>query len=157
MEHILREFDSKRFGYKDINRTYTLLLVSMFARSYFVDANQGQTIRIESNKQYVLRCIEYIKSNFTEEISLEDICKRSTMSKSSFCSLFSQLTGHSFNTYLNMCRINKAKEYIKSGYNISAIYGLCGYNTFSTFHRNFKKVMGITPQEYKKIQRNKNK
>lgn len=157
MEHILKEFDSKRFGYKDISRMYTLLLVSMFARSYFIEANQSLPVRIESNKQYVLRCIEYIKTNFTEQISLEDICKRSTMSKGSFCSLFLQLTGYSFNTYLNMCRINKAKEYIKNGYNISAIYGFCGYNTFSTFHRNFKKIMGITPQEYKNIQRKSDK
>ena len=109
----------------------------MFARNYFEEEHNALPATIENNKQYVLRCVEYIKQNYTEDITLEEVCKRSAMSKSNFCNLFSELTGYSFNTYLNMCRIEKSKEYIKSDYNISVIYGLCGYNNFSTFHRNF--------------------
>lgn len=155
MAHILKEFTTKRFGYEETIRNYTLLLISMFARSYFEESGSTAPMIVENNKQYVLRCIEYIENNYTEDITLEEICKRSAMSKGNFCSLFSKLTGHSFNTYLNMCRIKKAKEYIEKGYNITVIYGLCGYSTFSTFHRNFKKIMGITPQEYKNIQNSK--
>lgn len=55
-----------------------------------------------------------------------------------------------FNNYLNICRVKKATEYIKDGYKITAIYGLCGYTDFSTFYRNFKKIMGVTPMEFKK-------
>ena len=46
-------------------------------------------------------------------------------------------------------------ELIKKGYKITAIYGLCGYNDFSTFYRNFKKIMGVSPDIYKKSQKNK--
>lgn len=153
MAHILKEFTSKRYGYEETIREYTLLLVSMFARSYFEDRGDNLPIAVENSKQYVLNCIEYIENNFAEDITLDAICKRSAMSRGSFCSLFSQLTGYSFNTYLNMCRIKKATEYIKSGYNVTGIYGLCGYNNFSSFHRNFKKIIGVTPQEYKKAQK----
>jgi len=153
MAHILKEFTSKRFGYEETIREYTFLLVSMFARSYFEESGGSLPVAVENSKQYVLSCIEYIETNYTEDITLEEICKRSAMSKGSFCSLFMQLTGYSFNTYLNMCRIKKATEYIKKGYNVTGIYGLCGYNNFSTFHRNFKKILGVTPQEYKKAQK----
>ena len=157
MAHTLKEFTAKRFGYEETIRNYIMLLVSLFARSYFEQKWNHQPVVVENNKEYVLRCIEYIENNYTDDITLEEICKRSAMSKGNFCSLFSQFTGYSFNTYLTMCRINKAKEYIRQGYNITVIYGLCGYSTFSTFHRNFKKIMGITPQEYKKIEQSKPK
>ena len=155
MAHILKEYTEKSFGYEDIVKKYISLLVSMFARNYFKEEYNALPTTIENNKQYMLLCVEYIEQNYTEDITLEEVCKRSAMSKSNFCALFMEITGYSFNTYLNMCRIEKSKEYIKQNYNISVLYGLCGYNNFSTFHRNFKKIMGITPREYKKIQQSK--
>ncbi len=151
MAHILKEFTGKRFGYEETLSAYTTLLVTMFARVYFEETVKYNSPTIENNKQYVLNCIKYIENNFASDITLEAISKRSAMSKSSFCSLFYQLTGYSFNHYLNRCRIKKATEYIKWGYKITGIYGLCGYNTFSSFHRNFKNIMGVTPQEYKNM------
>ena len=101
-------------------------------------------------KQFVLHCIDYIEKNYTDDLSLEEILEHSGVSRGNFCALFSELTGHTFNSYLNLCRIKKATEYINRGYKITSIYGLCGYNDFSTFFRNFKKVMGISPKEYQK-------
>ena len=40
-------------------------------------------------------------------------------------------------------------KYIEDGYKITAIYGLCGYNDFTTFYRNFKKIMGCSAEEYR--------
>lgn len=150
MEHILREFNEKPMGYSETIHAYTVLLLTILARKYFEKSKDDLSGHFENNRQFVLYCVEYIKNNFAEEISLEEISKRSTMSKSSFCELFSKITGHSFNTYLNICRIKKSAELIKKGYKITAIYGLCGYNDFSTFYRNFKKIMGMSPQNYKK-------
>lgn len=148
MERMLAEFNCKSFGFNEIIHSYATLLVSGLARNYFEKNSLPEYF--ENNKQFVLYCIEYIKNNFTEQITLDEISKRSTMSKSSFCQLFYKLTGHSFNSYLNLCRIKKSTEYIKNGYKITAIYGLCGYSDFSTFYRNFKKIMGVSPMEFKK-------
>lgn len=150
MDKMLREFKERPLGFYEVIHSHTVLLVTILARNYFEKEKSGLTEYFESNKQFVLHCVKYIEANFTEKISLDDISKRSAMSKSSFCSLFSEITGHSFNSYLNICRIKKASEYIKNGYKITALYGLCGYSDFSTFYRNFKKVKGLSPQEYKK-------
>lgn len=146
-KHILTEFNQKNPGFSEIIRAYTLVLVTMLARNYYDKVNIST--HFEDSKQFVLHCINYIEDNFSDNISLHEMTRRSAMSKGSFCSLFSKLTGHSFNSYLNSLRIKKAKEYIDKGYKITAVYGLCGYNDFSTFYRNFKKVMGISPREYK--------
>lgn len=150
MAHILNEFNNKPLAYYDTIQSYAQVLVTMLAREYFEKTNHGISEHFENTKQFVLHCVEYIENNFTDTISLNEISKKSAMSKSTFCSLFTQITGQSFNNYLNMCRIKMATEYIRQGYKITAIYGICGYNDFSTFYRNFKKIMGISPQDYKK-------
>lgn len=147
MERMLYEFTSKAFGFYEVIHSYAVLLVAVLARNYFEKNTLPEYF--DSGKEFVLHCIEYIENNFTDKITLDEISKRSAMSKNSFCKLFCRLTGHSFNSYLNICRIKKATEYIKEGYKITAIYGLCGYNDFSTFNRNFNKIMGMSPREYK--------
>lgn len=148
MERMLNEFNCKNFGFSEIIYSCAVLLVSALARNYFEKNTLPEYF--ENSKQFVMHCIEYIENNFTEKITLDEISKRSAMSKNSFCELFYKLTGYSFNAYLNICRIKKATEYIKDGYKITAIYGLCGYTDFSTFYRNFKKIMGISPKEFKR-------
>ena len=148
MERMLNEFNCKDFGFSEIIHSYTVLLVAVLARNYFEKNTLPEYF--DNNKQFILHCIEYIENNFTERITLDEISKLSAMSKNNFCELFCKLTGHSFNNYLNICRIKKATEYIKDGYKITAIYGLCGYTDFSTFYRNFKKIMGVSPNEFKK-------
>lgn len=148
MERMLNEFNCKNFGFIEIIHSYAILLVSVLARNYFEKNTLPEYFN--NSKQFVLHCVEYIENNFTDRITLDEISKRSAMSKNSFCELFYKITGHSFNSYLNICRIKKATEYIKDGYKITAIYGLCGYTDFSTFYRNFKKIIGVSPNEYKK-------
>ncbi len=153
MNRMLSEFSAKPLGYAETMQAYALLLVTFLARNYF-EKEQGNFLdHFENNKQFVLHCIRYVEENYAEPISLDEISRRSAMSKSNFCILFSQLTGHSFHQYLNLCRIKKAVEYINDGYKITAIYGLCGYEDFSTFYRNFKKIMGVSPKQFQKNSR----
>ncbi len=149
LEHMFKEFKKKSFGFTEIIRAYALLLITLIARSYFEREAEHINAYFENNKEYVLYCVRYIEENYEDNISLEEMCRRSAMSRSSFCGLFFEITGYSFNTYLNMCRIKKACRYIKEGYKITAIYGLCGYADFSTFYRNFKKIIGVSPKQYK--------
>lgn len=149
MEHILFEFTEKPLGHGETIRSYAILLINRFARSYFETDAGDISDHFRDNRQFVLHCIRYIENNFTETLSLEEIARRSAMSKSSFCKLFAEITGHTFHNYLNLCRIRQAADYIRQGYKITAVCGLCGYDDFSTFYRNFRKFMGVSPHAYK--------
>lgn len=148
MEQIYREFRGQNIAGGDIIRAYAIVLLTMFARIYYETSQTVLISHFEDCRQFILHCVDYIENNFFQDISLDSMVKLSAVSKSRFCSMFSEITGYSFNRYLNMCRIRKATKYIKSGYKITAIYGLCGYNDFSTFYRNFKSIMGVSPKQY---------
>lgn len=147
MEQIYKEFESKKIGYGEVIRNCTISLVTIFARCYF--AEMPKVLLSPDGREYILHCIEYIKNNFSEKLTLDELAQRSAMSKSCFRKLFFELTGTSVNKFVNICRIRKSVEYIKKGYKITSIYGICGYEDFTTFYRNFKKIMGVSPNKYK--------
>lgn len=143
---IMEEFSGNSAGKSEMIFAYVSLVLTLFARIYF--NQKEQSLRIRENKEAVTHCIEYIQNHFDEDISLSEIAKRSTMSKTSFCKLFSSITGMSFKNYLNMYRIKKASEMIQAGKKLSNVSTLCGYNDLSTFYRNFKKYMLVSPTQY---------
>ena len=147
MAHIKKEFDEKAAGYYDSIRTLAILITNYIARNYY----DTHTVKeyVKSNKEIIKHCIEYVESNYSEEISVGEISKRFAMSTSNFCELFRAETGYTFHSYLNRRRIEKACEYISKGYKLTSLYTHVGYNDFSTFYRNFKKIMGISPNQYK--------
>ena len=153
LERMLREFERKDIGFSEIVYSYAVFLVAVLARNYFEKNTLPE--RFDNYKQFLLYCVEYVDKNFTESISQEEILKYANMSKSRFCAAFRELTGHSFHDYLNRRRIKRSAEYIKNGYKITAVYALCGYSDFSTFYRNFKKIMGVSPKEYQLLKTGK--
>ena len=53
--------------------------------------------------------------------------------------------------FINIVRIRSACDYLKRTNDlITDIATRCGFSTFSTFSRNFRKVMGISPNEWRK-------
>ena len=82
------------------------------------------------------------------------MARRSAMSVGNFCNAFITITGHSFKKYLNLKRIEYSVSLIKKNYPLTTIYSLLGYNDYSTFNRNFKKIMGVSPLTYKNRKKN---
>ena len=152
MDEIYREFNNKKPGHGDIIKACATSLITLFARNYF--KNSSDMIAIPDNRSLMIHCVEYIDKNYSQNLTLSEMVKSSAMSKSCFCKLFNEITGTTFNKYLNNIRIKNSLKYIKKGYKLTAIYGLLGYNDFSSFYRNFKKIMGMSPEEYKKNNQN---
>lgn len=145
---MLTEFTKKQPGYTDVLRSYATVLLTVLARHYFLSSDI--TVSASDNRARMRYCVKYIDENACEPLNLTDIAKWCALSKTAFCKQFSELTGTTFVKYLNRVRINRAIILIEKGCKISAVDGLCGYNDFSTFYRNFKKVTGKSPEEYKK-------
>ena len=146
LQKMYSDFSEKKLGFGEVIRSYALALVMVLVRNLtesIPKAAQGDAVASR-----IAHCVEYIESNFSDRIELPEMAKACAMSKSFFSKSFALHTGMTFHKYLNTCRIRAAIRYVEKGYKITGIYGLCGYNDFSTLYRNFKKITGCAPSEY---------
>ncbi len=149
LQQLCQEFQEKRPGFQEILYHNLATVLSLVARSYYQSVLNFEAVSYLTNQQKVMQAVEFVNLHYVEDISLESIVVGSQLSKANFCKLFSGLTGMTFNQYLHTRRIEKARELIYEGYKISQVGTLCGYKDFSTFFRNFKKITGISPTDYK--------
>ena len=152
-ERISKEFQDNKTGKNDMLKSNVMILLTLFARVYFEE--QAETLTTHENKRLVMYCIEYIKTHFNEDITLSKMVRHCGISKTCFCSLFNALVGTSFKDYLNRYRTKKAVEFLSSGEKIANVSTYCGYNDFSSFYRNFKKYIGVSPSEFVKDNKQK--
>ncbi len=101
-------------------------------------------------KENIKEAIEYMDDNFEKEIKVGELADMCHISEPYFRKAFFEYTNLLPNEYLNVVRIHNACEYIKKGYDsMSEVAFKVGYSTQSTFNRNFKKYMGVTPNEWR--------
>jgi two-component system response regulator YesN len=66
--------------------------------------------------------------------------------------LFKKVTGKSFVDYLTEYRIEMAKAFLKKGdIKINDIASKVGYSNPGYFTKTFKKKVGISPQDFRKL------
>lgn len=100
--------------------------------------------------------IDYVEKNYMQDIYLKTVAEKSGMSYAYVSHMFSVKKGMGFNEYLNSVRVKKAEELLVStSLTISEIAAKTGFAVTTTFTRNFKKCMGMTPDAYRKINRAK--
>ncbi len=92
----------------------------------------------------------YIENNYKEDIALQDVAGLFGYSDVYFCKLFKQNFGKNFITYLNEFRMDKAKELLADPQiNIKDVSIESGYRDANYFTRVFKRMVGMTPSEYR--------
>jgi len=97
---------------------------------------------------------DYLSSNPETEESLEELAKRFFISKSYLSRIFREVTSFTVNEYKNVSRIKKAQQLlIYSDYSITEISELLGFENLTYFERVFKKYAGVTPNKYRKRER----
>lgn len=69
--------------------------------------------------------------------------------------LINSITGKNFSSYINVYRVEAVKEMILDSefdnYSLLAIGLECGFSSKTTFHNSFKKITGMTPNAYRKL------
>ncbi|SFB81871.1 response regulator transcription factor [Butyrivibrio sp. YAB3001] len=102
------------------------------------------------NNAFVKKVGEFIDSRFRDDIALQDIASAFGYSEVYFCKLFKQNFGKNFITYLNEYRLNKAKLLLADPMiNIKDISNKAGFRDANYFTRVFKRMVGMTPSEYR--------
>lgn len=107
--------------------------------------------KINRNNSTVNSILEYIHSNYADISGLDDIANEIHITKQYMCQLFKKHTLVTVSDYLNNVRINNACEMLRSSdMNVTETAMQCGYNSPMYFCKIFKKIVHMTPNEYKK-------
>jgi two-component system response regulator YesN len=104
----------------------------------------------DKNKEMISEMKEYIAENYQEGITLSEMARKFNLSSGHLSNLFHEETGESFSDYLNMLRLNKAKEFLKTTDDkIYQIADQLGFNDAYYFSSWFKKLVGASPTTYR--------
>jgi len=106
-------------------------------------ANQGQ---IET----VIGTRHYINNNFDQELNLDLLSRIRWTSKFHLLRLFKKYYGQTPKQYLIDKRIEKAKELLNQGTNVTETCFDVGFESPCSFSTLFKSRVGMTPSEFQK-------
>jgi YesN/AraC family two-component response regulator len=95
--------------------------------------------------------IDFLRAHIHKEVTLEEIALSVNISTSHFSYLFKNKTGFSPIEYFNHLKVQEACQYLLfTNMRIREIGFELGILDPYYFSRMFKKVMGMSPQEYRK-------
>ncbi len=126
------------------------LLLEFYSR--VLEITQSQKGRKPGNLVSLIE--QYIRDNYVRDLGLEQIAVEMGVSEKYVSRVFVEKTGLYVTDYINLVRVRKACELLEStDLKVHEIAGQVGILSRTTFLRVFKKVEGITPNEYRALRR----
>lgn len=112
----------------------------------------GRTVTAQENGNTIVSyALEFISSNFERQIKIEELAKMCHISETHFRRIFGECMNMSPVEYINHVRIRNACDELKrTNDTVGAIASRTGFSTLSTFNRNFRNIIGISPQQWRK-------
>lgn len=104
----------------------------------------------KKDDDYVARAVKFINLNYQKDISVKSVADSLFISESYLSRLFKTEVGQTFGDYLTYYRIKKACELLKKpDVKIYEVANLIGYKDQRYFSNIFKKLVGVTPKEFR--------
>ncbi len=105
----------------------------------------------KSNDRRIQAVLDFIQREYRQELQISDLAEIVHMSETHFRRVFVQVMDMVPVDYLNMIRVQKACELLRKTDNPMEMVAMkVGFQTMTTFNRNFKKFMGTSPYQWKK-------
>ena len=100
----------------------------------------------------VMMSKKYVKENLSNRnLGFDDVCNHIGITKIYFGRLFQKEEGISFGAYINLCRIEMAKDLLeKTNLRVSEVADEVGFNNTKYFSVVFKSTTGMTPLDYRR-------
>lgn len=142
--------------YQEKPEGYELLAVSgllSFWQGLFVLMNRQieASAAGDPNIGIVKQMLEYIRTGYSEKITLNAIAGAGGVCRTRCCQIFRQYLGRTPNDYLNSFRLEKAMELLRSTQlSVTEIASACGYNSTSYFTEMFTRAKGCSPTSFRK-------
>ncbi|NLY53385.1 MAG: helix-turn-helix transcriptional regulator [Firmicutes bacterium] len=146
---LVEEGIAKPDGYEAMQQYLVNMLLLEIIRCS--ENNISSSVAISGERAGINRALAFIESHFMQALSVETLAAAAGLSLSHFIRAFKLHTGKTPHAYLTNLRIEKATEKLQDKkLRITDIALACGFSNPGHFTTVFKRIMGITPSEYRK-------
>ena len=92
---------------------------------------------------------EYIDSNYDKDPDVNVVARKVHLTTAAFCRYFKRQTNMTFTTFVNQYRVERAKNLLMQGHNVSETSYEVGVDSLSYFTKIFKELVGENPSEFR--------
>ncbi|MBE5039331.1 helix-turn-helix domain-containing protein [Ructibacterium gallinarum] len=132
------------FGLREKNQDLEMATKALFEKIFEHLSEDG----CQKSKKLINRILEYVKNNFTRDISLTDLSETFNLSISYISRLFKRELNMNFKDVIAKYRLEEAKRLLAQGMKVQEVGERCGFNNTSVFVRFFKRYEGMPPAKY---------
>ncbi|MDO4333675.1 MAG: response regulator [Eubacteriales bacterium] len=144
LEQIVSEYTRK------IRKTVTLKAGEELYHSFLYRIGQEHKAQVQYSPA-VEKAIAFAEKNYGQPITLADAAEAVHVSSGYLSTIFRKEYGINYTEFLIQLRIEKAKILLAAGNErLADIAEKCGFNDHAYFTRTFKKLTGISPNDYRK-------
>lgn len=98
--------------------------------------------------------LEYINNNLLKEITIDELSNYFFFDKTYIMKKFKKEIGVTIHSYINIMKIYRSLDFFDTDNSILNIGLVSGFNSLEYFSETFKKIIGVSPNEYKKFKNN---
>jgi two-component system, response regulator YesN len=141
-----------KFSYSNFDKLYNFDETKKYLTDIYYSIIEYNANNKSQTYSYIIsKSMDFIKQNYHNNITLEDVANNVEISKSYLSLLFKQETGINFTTFLTNYRIEMAKKLlISSNDKIYEIAGKVGFENPYYFSKVFRGITGMTCKDFKK-------
>ena len=138
-------------GMQLIKNLTEILLIHLMRKETDKVEPQAQFLLKEDYEEHITReIIAYLKANVNNTVTIDDIAKSLSYTKSYLFRQFKKSTGDTIMSYFLKLKIDVAKKMLREGgSSVSEIAASLAFDSPNYFSKAFKKVTGRTPMQYK--------
>ncbi len=137
------------YGADVLTKTY---LAELLVYINILFENRESGVEKETISAKIQEMLEYIDNNIQGNLSLESLEQRFLTNRYTLSRDFKKETGSTIYSHIIAKRISCAKQLLEEGQSVMDACAQTGFNDYTNFIRTFKKVTGMTPHQYRKVQ-----
>ena len=146
---LMKQSKTSRLYAETLVNTLTLHLLENYCTSH---TSLSECVAGQLPQYKLHKVIDYINAYLDRDLSLKELSSLVQMSPHYFSQLFKGSTGTTPHQYVIQCRIDRAKKLIgQNQLSLAEIATLVGFADQSHLHRHFKRVVGVTPKTWSRL------
>lgn len=147
----IRLYDEKEDGFEiGIKSSLYKIIFLAIQKNKLTEEENISSSSVNYKIKIIKKSLNYIQSNYTKKIYIENLAKEVNMNPQYFCRFFKNNIGRTPVDFINQFRIEQAVKIIETeDKKISDICFEVGFDNFSYFIKKFKQYKNCTPNKYK--------